>query len=111
MAGRKLFTNTSQVGLDVSLKIRASWDPRNQAGSKDFFLDAGESRWEDYGDDINIYLNGIRLAAIAQGSMIAQQWVVVERGAPLDDQLNTRNAVDFAYANNAFSVTTRQVWG
>ncbi len=109
MAGRKLFTNQSPYGMNVTLVIRKSADPRDQAGTKDFFLSSRQSQWQEYGNNIDIYLNGIKLAAVFNGAMLAQQYIVVTRGSPLDNQLNMNNGVDFGFSNNTFFVSTRQV--
>lgn len=109
MAGRKLFTNASPYSMVITLVIRASEDPRNQAGTKEFVLNPGQSQWQDYGDNINIYLNGIKLAAMFNGQLLAQQYVVIVRGSPLDNELNMRNGVDFNFANGNFTLSTRQV--
>lgn len=108
MAGRKLFTNQSPYSMNVTLVIRASEDPRNQAGTKDFQLGARQSQWQEYGNNVDIYLNGIKLAAVFNGQMIGQQYIVITRGSPLDNELNTRNGVDFGFSNNTFMLTTRQ---
>lgn len=108
MAGKKLFTNRTPYLLAVTLVVRASEDPRNQAGSKDFMLGAQEHRWEEYGNNIDIYLNGIKLVATYDGQMVAQQYIVILRSSPLDNQLNMRNAVDFGYQNGSFQLSTRQ---
>jgi hypothetical protein len=109
MAGRKLFTNRSPYGMAVTLVIRKSEDPRNQAGTKEFWLNSQQSQWQEYGDNVDIYLNGIKLAASFNGQMLGQQYIVISRGSPLDNELNMRNGVDFAFANNTFNVSTRQV--
>ena len=109
MAGRKLFTNASPYSMAISLVIRASEDPRNQAGTKEFTLNSNQSQWQDYGDNVNIYLNGNKLAAIFNGQMLGQQYIVIVRGSSLDNQLNTRNGVDFAFASGNFTLSTRQV--
>ncbi len=109
MAGRKLFTNTSPHSIHVTLLVRASEDPRNQAGTTEFMLRPGESQWQEYGNNIDIYLNGIKLAAVFNGQMSGEQHIVIQRGSSLDDQLNTRNAVDFRYESGTFLVSTRQV--
>ena len=109
MAGRKLFTNRSQYGMNVSLVVRRSDDPRNTAGTKDFFLKSNESQWQEYGNNIDIYLNGIKLAAVFNGAMIGQQYIVILRGSPLDNELNMFNGVDFGYSGNSFTLSTRQV--
>jgi hypothetical protein len=88
MAGRKLFTNKSPYVLFVTLVIRRSDDPRDKAGTKDFQLSGGQSQWQEYGDNINIYLNGIDLTAVANGARIGNQYIVIVRSSPLDNQLN-----------------------
>ncbi len=109
MAGRKLFTNRSPYGMAVTLVVRASADPRDQAGTKEFFLGSQQSQWQEYGSNVNIYLNGIKLAAVFNGQMLGQQYIVIARGSDLDNQLNMRNGVDFAFASNTFMLSTRQV--
>ncbi len=109
MAGRKLFTNLSPYPIHVTLVVRQSADPRHTAGTKEFMLSPQESQWQEYGNDIDIYLNGMSLAAVVDGKETAQQMIAIVRGSVLDNQLNMRNGVDFAFASNAFSVMTRQV--
>ena len=109
MAGRKLFTNAGPYSMVITLVIRASEDPRNQAGTKEFLLNPSQSQWQEYGDDSNIYLNGIKLVAMFNGAMLGQQYVVIVRGSPLDDQLNMRNGVDFNFTSGSFTLSTRQV--
>jgi hypothetical protein len=109
MAGKKLFTNTSRINLYVTLLVRKSADPHDQAGMKEFVLNGGQSSWHEYGNNIDIYLNGVKLAAVTAGDMIGEQKIVVVRGSPFDNLLNTRNAVDFVYSNGVFSMSSRQV--
>ena len=109
MAGYKLFTNQSPYEMSVTLVIRKSEDPRDQAGTKDFSLNSRESQWQEYGNNVDIYLNGIKLAAVFNGKMLGQQYIVITRGSPLDNQLNMNNGVDFGFANDTFFVSTRQV--
>ena len=109
MAGRKLFTNQTPYELHVTLVVRRSEDPRYTAGTTEFSLTPAESRWEEYGDAVDIYLNGMKLVAMADGARITEQHVVISRGSRLDDELNTRNGVDFGYVNQEFYISTRQV--
>jgi hypothetical protein len=111
MAGRKLFTNQSPYGMNVTLVVRANADPRNTAGTKEFYLNGNQSQWQEYGNNIDVFLNGIKLTAVFNGQMLGQQYIVITRGSPLDDQLNTRNGVDFGFDKNTFLVSTRQVSG
>jgi hypothetical protein len=107
--GRKVFTNNTQYGLNVTLVIRKSADPRDEAGTKSFALARNQSSTQEYGDSINIYLNGIKLAAVLNGELIGQQYIVITRGSDLDNRLNMNNGVDFGYANQTFYLSTRQV--
>ncbi|NHZ93148.1 hypothetical protein F2P45_29670 [Massilia sp. CCM 8733] len=108
MAGRKLFTNRSDYALAVTLLIRSSDNPNNQAGIKQFTLAPSESQWQEYGNDTDIYLNGFKLVASHNGALIAQQDIVVIRASPLDNQLNMFNAVDFVGENWGYSIRTQQ---
>jgi len=109
MAGKKLFTNISPYRSDVTLVIRRSEDPRNTAGTTDFSLEPRQSAWHEYGDKVNIYLNGIKLVSMFKGEVIGQQHIVIVRGSELDNHLNTKNAVDFTFTNGSIVVSTRQV--
>lgn len=109
MAGRKLFTNKSGYFLKVELIIRKSENPADQAGSTSFDLPKQTSLWQTYGDNRNIYLNGIRLIAVANGAMIDEGFIVIQRSSDLDNMLNMRNGVDFDYTGSAFNISTRQV--
>src|SRR5688572_30539250 len=108
MAGRKLFTNISPYRSDVTLIVRRSEDPRNTAGTKEFSLEPRQSSWQEYGDNVNIYLNGIKLVSMFKGEIIGQQHIVIVRGSDLDNQLNTKNAVDFTFSNGSILISTHQ---
>jgi hypothetical protein len=112
MAGKKLFTNSSAYNIYVTLIIRKSSDPRDTAGTKDFKLTPKQSLWITYGNNVDIYLNGIKLEALLNGERIGQQVIVIKRGSSLDNQLNMKNGVSFGYdrARNSFSITTKQVY-
>ncbi len=111
MPGLKQFTNHSPYPLSVTLVVRAGDDPRDHGTNTTFSLDSKETQWQSYGDDTNIYLNGIRLSATVPGEIDAQQAIVITRGSPLDDALNTKNAVDFNFDQQqwSFTLSTRQV--
>ena len=109
MAGRKIFTNATPYNMNITLVIRKSENPRDQAGTKDFSLTKGQSSWQEYGNNVDIYLNGVKLAAYFDGELVGQQYIVIVRGSTLDNQLNMNNGVDFGFANGSFYITTRQV--
>jgi hypothetical protein len=110
MAGQKLFTNTSPYQLNVSLLVRISADPSNQLSDPvEFSLPPNGSGWQSYGDNINIYLNGINLLAVTNGSIVSSGYFVIKRASDLDNELNQHNAVNFTYQDNTYKLTTHQV--
>jgi hypothetical protein len=107
--GAKLFTNQTSWSLSVSLLVRNGEDPRNQAETKEFKLNAQQSQWQEYGSEINTYLNGIKLVGVLNGEMQAGQRMVTAADGGFDKELNTRTGVDFGFANNTFYLATREM--
>jgi hypothetical protein len=106
MAGMKTLINRTGHELRVTLVVRKGDHPEGNAGTVDVQLAAGaddgtgddKSQQEvTYGDDVDIYLNGIETLLISHGSAIGKREVVIERGSPLDDQLNTHDTIEFLY--------------
>ncbi len=111
MPGLKQFTNQSPYPMSVTLVVRAGDDPKDHGTDTTFSLKGHETQWQSYGDNTNIYLNGIKLRAAVPGEIDAQQAIVITRGSTLDDALNTKNAVDFNFDQEqwSFTLSTRQV--
>jgi hypothetical protein len=106
MPGKKLFINHTRHELRVILTIRKGEDPAATAGTQDFTLAAGPDAvtGEDlsqqeitYGSATDIYLNGIETQLITDGAAVGKRDLVVRRGSPMDDQLNTHSIVDFLF--------------
>jgi hypothetical protein len=91
--GKKLFKNTTNQPLEVTLVVRQGDNPGNDAGTLNFKLAAGQSLTQTYGTDTNsVFLDGMTVA-------------VVTRGSSLDDLLNTNSTITFASAaGNAISI-------
>ena len=94
-ASRKLLTNKTNYPLNVVLVIRAGGDPRNQAGTVDIHLLAHHAQWVEYGDNHNIYLNGVRVFTAHDGERLGGEYIIIDRSSYLDDVLNRNNALDF----------------
>jgi hypothetical protein len=105
MAG-KMFVNNTGHNLSVTLIVRAGEDPANDAGEQKFTLNASESQFVGYGNESNIYLNGILVMAIDSAQIHAEQDFVIERGGLLDNQLNMNSRVEFRFNNGAYSIHT-----
>lgn len=97
----KHFINSTSAPLSVTLFVRKSDNPDNNAGVVAFTLNPGENKAVSYGDNVNIYLNGLSLVAYSAGSILSEEAVVTVRGSSLDSQLNTNNTVRFQSQNNA----------
>jgi hypothetical protein len=86
MAG-KTFTNYPTKTFGVTLFIRQSENPANNAGQTRFDLSSGQREYVGYGDSVNIYLNGITLASVSDGAITGEQEFVITRGSSLDNRL------------------------
>ena len=96
--------------LDVQLVVRKGDDPMTDADPVNFLLGDGSGNAEDggadhcklvhYGDDIDIYLNGLVAGFASEGESSMQRFQVLQRGVPLDNKLNMHNTVEFIYASS-----------
>lgn len=117
MAAHKKLINRTGHPLRVTLTVRKGDHPKDTAGTVDVELDpaatadAGDTADADsgtdaadgseqdltYGNDVDIYLNGIELGMEVDGSLVGQRQIVVERGSDLDRALNTNDTIEFLY--------------
>jgi hypothetical protein len=100
----KTFNNGTQKSVRVTLFVRASENPANNAGQQRFDLNPGQSLYVGYGDAVNIYLNGITLASISDGALIGEQEFVITRGSSLDNQLNMNSIVNISFPGGGFQI-------
>ncbi len=105
MAG-KTFNNYTHRDIRVTLFIRASENPANNAGQQRFDLSSGQGEYIGYGDDVNIYLNGISIVSIADGSVEGEQEIIITRGGDLDNQLNMNDTVNISFPGGGFQINT-----
>jgi hypothetical protein len=107
VAGQKLFINGSNdKTLNVTLYIRQGPEVANSAGTQRFTLGASQSLVVTYGDDNNIYLNGLALTSIFNGQIVGEQEFVISRGQILDNELNMNSVVYFNFVGGVFQVQT-----
>lgn len=107
MAGVKLFINSTPVNLNVTLVIRMGDNPANTAGRQSFSLSPGQESWITYGNDSDVYLNGVSVVSIANGAVTGEQEFVVQRGGDLDNVLNMFNVIQFN-GGPEIHITSRQ---
>ena len=81
---QKVFNNTTNQPLEITLAVRQGDNPGTESGSVIFQLAAGQCLTQSYGTDTNsVFLDGIAVE-------------VVTRGSSYDDLLNTNNTITFA---------------
>lgn len=114
MAGMKKLINRTGNELKVTLIVRRGDHPSETAGTVDVDLAAGpnDASGEDksvqdvsYGDDVNIYLNGIETTMIEDGSAVGKRELVVKRGSEVDNALNTHDTIEFLYDGNTVLIS------
>ncbi len=96
MAG-KTFNNKSKNYMNVTLLIRQGTDIQKPSLEQFFSLDAGESKYVPYGNETNIYLNGLVLEykdKESESLTNARQEVIATGGKPTFDWvLNTHSVI------------------
>ncbi len=91
--GAKVFRNTTNQALGVTLIVRRGDNPGNDAGMVVIQLAPGQSLTQSYGTDTNsVYLDGLAVG-------------VVTRSSAYDNLLNMNNTITFAPgAGNTISI-------
>lgn len=107
MAGKKTLVNRTGNELKVTLIVRKGDLPDGNAGTVEVHLkaaaatgpsDTDGSRQEvTYGDEVDIYLNGLETLLVKDGAGIGKREVVIERGSALDDELNKHDTIEFLF--------------
>ena len=106
MAGMKKLINRTGKELKVTLVVRQGDDPDKTAGNVEVTLmpgpdgDTGKDasvRDVSYGNDVDIYLNGIETTLISKGSAVGERRIAIVRGSGLDRALNTNDTIEFLF--------------
>ncbi len=114
MAGVKKLINRTGNDLRVILTVREGESPSQTAGTVEVDLAAGrdEETGVDmsrqivtYGDETNIYLNGIETQMIVKGAAVGERRLVVIRGSGLDNALNTNDTIEFLYDGKSILIS------
>lgn len=107
MAYKKLINKTGH-DLEATLIVRKGDHPTDTAGTVEVKLspctyeecDDGSTTVVTYGNEEDIFLNGIEARLNLDGNIVANRRVALERGTPLDNLLNTNNTIEFFYDKN-----------
>lgn len=91
---QKTFNNRSAATLQIGLLVRQGADPANFDGVVYFTLRPGETKTVTYGNQQNVFLNGIVMSTNFNGDIYAKTQIVTVRGSQLDDLLNTNSIID-----------------
>jgi hypothetical protein len=97
MAGTKVFTNKSGQFMHVTLLIRQGNNIQLPSLEQNFALDVNESKTVTYGDNSNIYLNGLvfQWKDVTTQSMSTNRQEVIATGVmpTFDAVLNTNSRI------------------
>ena len=114
MAGVKELINRTGNDLEVTLIVREGDSPSKTAGTVDVKLAAAPDKDSGvdnsrktvtYGDDVNIYLNGIETQMILKGSVVGERRIMFDRGSGLDNALNTNDTIEFLYDGKSILIS------
>jgi hypothetical protein len=94
MAGQKTFINNTSRDIAVTIVVRAGDDPSHTAGSQNLTVNANSQQQVSYGNDSNIYLNGLSLTPVSPDGLFGEvSFSVTTRGSPIDNALNTNSVM------------------
>jgi hypothetical protein len=117
MAMKTLINRTGNE-LRVTLIVRKGDHPDETAGTVDVVLGAAPKITEaaktadnkneqdvTYGNDVDIYLNGLSILMVKDGSGIERRDVVLTRGSALDNELNMHDTIEFLFDGKSILVS------
>jgi hypothetical protein len=106
MAGKKNLINRTGKDLKVTLVVRKGDHPDETDGTVNVELSGGSEKIKlvEYGDEVNIYLNGLEIELNSDGKKVNQKRIISERGKGLDDDLNTNDTIVFLYDEEMSSI-------
>ncbi|SDX56348.1 hypothetical protein [Paenibacillus sp. CF384] len=105
MAGIKTFVNTTGAALDITLFIRAGFEPYNQYGTESFTLGPYGTEEVAYGDDNNKFLNGILIFTIFEGDLYSKMQFVVTVESDFDALINTNSTLTYTLVNTDYVIS------
>lgn len=91
---QKTVNNRSAATLQIGFLVRQGADPANFDGVVYFTIRPGETRTVTYGNQQNVFLNGVVISTIFNGDIYTKTQIVTVRGSQLDNLLNTNSIID-----------------
>ncbi|WP_260858029.1 hypothetical protein [Bacillus sp. FJAT-22090] len=89
----KTFINNTEATLQITIFVREGELPFNQDGTVSFSLDPGQTLIVPYGNEMNIFLNGIIIFTIFEGDLFSSVQFITMQSSELDDLLNTNDTI------------------
>ncbi len=89
----KTFINDSFATLQITLFVRDGDNPIHEDGTVSFSLNPEETKIITYGNDQNIYLNGIKFFTTFEEDLFSEFRSVTLRDSDLDNLLNLNNVL------------------
>ncbi|WP_144510335.1 hypothetical protein [Bacillus sp. FJAT-22090] len=101
----KTFINNTEATLQITIFVREGELPFNQDGTVSFSLNPGQTLVVPYGDDINIFLNGIIIFTISEGDLFSSVQFVTVQSSELDDLLNTNSVITITKVQTEYVIS------
>lgn len=101
----KTFINNSLATLQITLFVREGDNPVNQDGTATFSLNPGETKIVTYGNDTNIFLNGLTIFTIFEGDLFSNIQFVTIQSSVLDDLLNTNDTITITKVQTEYVIS------
>lgn len=106
----KTFVNNTLATLQVTIFVREGELPFNQDGTVSFTLNPRETLTVPYGNDENIFLNGIILFTISEGDLFSSVQLVTLQSSELDDLLNINETIFIEKVQTEYVLTFDNVF-
>jgi uncharacterized protein YqfB (UPF0267 family) len=101
----KTFINDSFATLQITLFVREGDNPIHEDGTVSFSLNPEESKVITYGNDQNIFLNGIKFSTTFEEDLFSENKSVTLRDSDLDNLLNLNNVLTISKVQTNYIIT------
>jgi len=101
----KTFINNSLAILKITLFVREGENPIKEDGNVSFNLNPKETKIITFGNDENIFLNGIKLYTTFEENLFSESRSVSLKGSDLDNLLNLNNELTIKKVHSDYVIS------
>lgn len=107
---QKLMVNNTSYTIEGTITVRSGSTPGADIGTVQFTLSPNSQQMVPYGDANDPYMDALTVSAVANGSIILSDQIVITRGSSLDNEFNMNDTIYIAISNNNFVITSNNTW-